>query len=691
MSGICGVIYFNGGVASKEVETMIAKIKHRGPNGVEVWQEANAGLAHLMMHITPESVYETQPLIDKHLILVADARIDNRQELISALKLANDATDSAIIMAAYKAWGTEMANRLIGDFAIVIWDSEKQEIVCVRDHVGARPLYFVHKSGQFFAFASEMKALLALDSVSATLNQTEVACYLSSMSDFRYFTGRTIYADITALKAAHWMTVTKDGLKEQYYWDLNLHKFDHLKTDEDFVRAFRDAFIEAVRCRIRTPFEVASHLSGGLDSSSVSAVANQILQKEGRTLHTYHMDVELEKCNEKDYAEALLTTQTLKHEYTRISDIDFYEAIEAVNFMTDRPNSFVVTPPAQLGWMKAAERASARVFLTGHEGDVVVDYGYDLFESELLAGNYTSFESMLQQLTQYAIHYNYASNISAWPLTKKENFVRNNILVPILSRLKQARNYQKILAILWNTKRGDKLIYSFLKTKIKDQRIVRASLGRKNIDARFSGLSPDFKAITNIEQLGIDEENDQNLVQELTKAQQIHFRKMRCFGMVQFCEILEHCGVHHGFKIAHPFLDKRVLELALVLPMKLNFSHGMLRGTMREAMRDILPEKIRTRTIKMDFSPLLLHTILHSEPNFEPVLTKYSINIKHYLNHAELMKRIEICKNNSHPNELKYSLMQQVFRSLYFQFFNNSNQFNYEKGAVQEGNAKAYG
>ena len=321
MSGICGVIYFNGGVASKEVETMIAKIKHRGPNGVEVWQEANAGLAHLMMHITPESVYETQPLIDKHLILVADARIDNRQELISALKLANDATDSAIIMAAYKAWGTEMANRLIGDFAIVIWDSEKQEIVCVRDHVGARPLYFVHKSGQFFAFASEMKALLALDSVSATLNQTEVACYLSSMSDFRYFTGRTIYADITALKAAHWMTVTKDGLKEQYYWDLNLHKFDHLKTDEDFVRAFRDAFIEAVRCRIRTPFEVASHLSGGLDSSSVSAVANQILQKEGRTLHTYHMDVELEKCNEKDYAEALLTTQTLKHEYTRISDI----------------------------------------------------------------------------------------------------------------------------------------------------------------------------------------------------------------------------------------------------------------------------------------------------------------------------------------------------------------------------------
>ena len=698
MSGICGVIYFNQQKVTMELDAMIATLQHRGPNGIEVWQEANVGLAHLMMHITPESINETQPVVDNNLILVADARIDNRQELTSTLSLDPNATDSAIVMAAYKYWGTDLANRLIGDFVVVIWDIEKQQIFCLRDHVGARPLYYVYKSGEFFAFASEMKALLTLDGISTALNQTEVAAYLSSLSDFRYFTGRTIYQEITSLKPAHWIVINKQGLKEQFYWDLNLYKFDHLKTDDDFVRAFREVFIEAVRCRIRTPFEVASHLSGGLDSSSISAVANQILEKENRAVHTFHMDVEVEKCNEKDYAEALLTTEQLKnqHQYTKINDVGFYEAIEAIHHITDRPNSFVVTPPAQLGWMKAAEKVSARVFLTGHEGDTVVDYGFDLFEETLLAGDYKTFELLLSQYSQYAIHYNYPDDISAWTMNKKEGFVRQNVLRPILGTLRKGKNYRKMLSVFLNTKGGGRLVYNLLSTKIRDQNIIKASLKRKNIDARFSILATRFKTKTNIEQVGVAETTNADPAQGLTEAQQKHFKKMRCFGMVQFCEILEHCGVHHGFKIAHPFLDKRVLELALVLPTKLNFNNGMMRGTIREAMRGILPEKIRTRTIKMDFSPLLLHTLQHTEPNFEDIFSRQtrSNNTNQYLNHAELMNRTQICKNPSLscPNELKYSLMHQIFRSLYFQlFFNNLNNFNYEKSTVPKSNAQPFG
>ncbi len=689
MSGICGIIYFNEKPVGNEINVMIDRLRHRGPDGIDVWQKANAGLAHLMMHVTPESVYEKQPLVSESgLVLVADARIDNRDELIAQLSLVNGeaSTDSELILAVYEQWGQDCVHYLIGDFAFVIWDKAKQQLFCGRDHIGARPLYYSYLEGEYFVFASEMKALLALQVVPNTLNEVEIASYIAALHDFRPFTGRTVYENITSLKPAYHLTINKSAIKEQFYWNLDLSKFDYLKTDADFVKAFRETFIEAVRCRIRTPFEVASHLSGGLDSSSVSCVAVEILQEENRLLHTFHMDVELDRCNEKAYAEAVIAEGSLKHQYTKISDFDFYEATNEITYMTDRPNSFVVTPPAQLGWMKAAQQVNARVFLTGHEGDTVVDYGFGLLEDTLLQGDYGYFEALLAQLSEYAVHYNYFDDISDWPLQKKQDFVRDIVLKPILGQLKQERKYKKIAGILLNTHRSTKMVRRFVVKKAKNQRIINKALGRKDINARFSILTDLFKTQTNVEHLTDKEYEAHHKSLPLTEKQRQHFQKLHCFGMTQFCEILEHCGVHHGFKMAHPFLDRRLLELAMVLPTTLNFNKGMMRGTLREAMKGILPEKVRTRTIKMDFSPLLVHTIVNSQPTFKSALldNNSQYDISHWINHAELMTRIEVCKNPAYSNELKNALTAQIFRSLYFSIFYSflNNQFYANAKAV---------
>jgi asparagine synthase (glutamine-hydrolysing) len=155
----------------------------------------------------------------------------------------------------------------------------------------------------------------------------------------------------------------------------------------------------------------------------------------------------------------------------------------------------------------------------------------------------------------------------------------------------------------------------------------------------------------------------------LSKEYHDHFLRIYSYGMTHFCQILEQCGVYHGFKIAHPFLDRRLIELALVLPTDLNFNHGMLRGTVREAMRGILPEKTRTRTVKMDFTPLLLHVANTTKPTFEKLTQTFFLSddfTNAWLLESDLLGRMKIYRNSAYPNEIKERLKNQLFRSIYF-------------------------
>ena len=142
MSGLIGVFERqNTGLDPTVLSRMTAVMSHRGPDGMRHWQEGRVGLGHCMLHSTPESLHETLPLSDKHsgLAITADARIDNRQELISALRLKrrhpSTITDSELILGAYQKWAEQCVDHLIGDFAFLIWDAHKQQLFGARDHL----------------------------------------------------------------------------------------------------------------------------------------------------------------------------------------------------------------------------------------------------------------------------------------------------------------------------------------------------------------------------------------------------------------------------------------------------------------------------------------------------------------------------------------------------------------------------
>ncbi|HEY3131845.1 MAG TPA: lasso peptide isopeptide bond-forming cyclase, partial [Acidobacteriota bacterium] len=320
MSAITGVYFMDGRpLDPADLKRMLKTVAHRGPNGSGLWFRGPVGLGHRMLWTTPESLRETLPLIHQtgDLVITADARIDNREELVSLLNIngrpLGEIADSELILRAYEKWGDSCPEKLLGDFAFAIWDAKKKLLFCARDHFGVKPFYY-YRSDHAFIFASEIKALLSLQEVPRRLNEVRVADYLMSMLEDKEI---TFYQGILRLQPAHCISVTREGAQIRSYWALDPTREIRYNSDGEYADAFREIFTEAVRCRLRSAFPVGSMLSGGLDSSSIVCVARQLLAQEGsRQLHTFSATFEnVPECDESQFINAVVARNGLQFHY----------------------------------------------------------------------------------------------------------------------------------------------------------------------------------------------------------------------------------------------------------------------------------------------------------------------------------------------------------------------------------------
>ena len=290
MSAIVGYVGLDGRLTVREeISRMAEALSHRGPDGRATWNEGIAGLGHCMLHTTPESLRERLPLARGNLVITADARIDNREELFSSLRLVRTKpeliTDSELILSAYRAWGEDCAQRLLGDFAFAIWDSSKRQLFCARDHFGVKPLYYYHQSRQRFVFASEIKGILCLPDIPEQINDAKIADYILETFENN---SDTFYAHVNRLPPGSMMVISEDGVRQSTYWSLGPEREIRMKSDAEYAEAFRSIFFDAVNCRLRSAFPLGTMLSGGLDSSSIACVAHELAgNRAGGNLHTF--------------------------------------------------------------------------------------------------------------------------------------------------------------------------------------------------------------------------------------------------------------------------------------------------------------------------------------------------------------------------------------------------------------------
>jgi asparagine synthase (glutamine-hydrolysing) len=664
MSGIVGIYYLDGRPVEREtLGRMVDILAHRGPDGADVWCEGSVGLGHRMLWTTHESLLEKLPLVDQtgDLVLTADARIDNRDELISALSLndrpAEKITDSQLILAAYEKWGEQCPEKLIGDFAFAIWDGRKRVLFCARDHMGVKPFYYYYQPGKFFAFASEIKGLLCLSEVPRKVNEAKVGIYLCQLSGFAQLKLDTFYQDILRLPPAHWMELSERGLGFQSYWDLDAEAKKiqiQLKSDSDYVEAFRERFTEAIACRLRSAYPVVSTLSGGLDSSSVSCVARNLLRQQNpkAELLTVYADCGVPSTDEQDYVNTVLAQGGFKHHIATVRNP--IGSAQTVTPWIDQPVQ-MPTPAMLLAIVQSVQQQGARVLLTGHDGDTIVSHGQD-YPNELIEfGEWEYLKKIV------AVQINNKKNESNAALEKEIQSKLYGYALPYLKEITKelnAKNYVKAWQVLSQVSHRwqfsvKKILYLLARSLYRHLQIRSVY---HNLQSRYGSIwksshqyiNVDFARQINLGQI-LEDEFDYQLAY-LPSEYLNHHRGITSDNMQYITEQVDGISAALAIEPRHPFLDKRLVELCLSVPAHLKFCNEFGRGVVRRAIKDILPEEVRRRRSKIDFSEFILQWMETDERKLiEDLLLEKQSKLSCYVDTNALYQEYQYFSNSATP------------------------------------------
>jgi asparagine synthase (glutamine-hydrolysing) len=247
----------------------------------------------------------------------ADVQLHNRSDLLRALGLQSGLNDCQLILEAYAKWGEECPNFLLGEFAFAIRDERRKTLFCCRDHIGFRAFLYWHK-GTRFVFAGDIEPILAFPGVPREVNRQKLAA-LAVPTGHHVRHEETFHSGIFSLPPGMSMTVDRSGIRKRRYWEPKPAGVRVPKRPEEAIEALRDLLFTAVGCRLDRDYPVASLLSGGLDSSSIVAIAARCLEKQNRELIAISAVLPEESrarfADERDYIDEFRSWPNINIEY----------------------------------------------------------------------------------------------------------------------------------------------------------------------------------------------------------------------------------------------------------------------------------------------------------------------------------------------------------------------------------------
>lgn len=554
MSCICGVLRFDGiPVTDSNLQRQINSLKSRGPDRCRSWRDGPIGLGHALMRVTEEDAFDDQPLVDRTagITLVADLRLDNREQL--AVELGIDErklpalADSAMLMAAYKKWGEDCAEHLLGDFAFAIWDGRARKLVLGRDHMGMRWAFY-YRASDFFVFGTTMRALWAVPDVPRRLDEFQIGKRL--VVDRRQRRGATIFEMIFGLPAGTVMTISAEGaVRSRRYWEPHADPV-HLGRDEAYyIETYRRLLTEAVQCRVRRAIRPAGlFMSGGFDSAAIAALAGPAVSAKGQKL------IAAASVLPEDYRGPLEDARPrveicrrampyLDVRYTTEGSFGLIDRLEANFLLTDTaysPNRIVNT-----AILDALKEGGACVVMDGHGGDYTVNpTANGWLADQLLHGRIWTF---LRELRAYKRRRN----------NSLVSLLKNEVVRPLLP--------QQLRRWLDNTRQGVPRDPFLMPITREFARAIRAKGGKP-----YGSPKPTTKGRW--------------------------WRPMRILVAMQDAAFSHgYLIAAHGLEFAQPFHDKRIVEFALAIPPALFVRDGRDRYLARKALADLYPPEFETR------------------------------------------------------------------------------------------------
>jgi len=285
VSGIAGIVRLDGGPVDRALLEKMADFQaFRGPHGRGIWCEGNVGVVHTLFKLNDDDAPAPQPAtLDGKVWITAHARVDAQAELIAALRgrgrdVVDGASDAELLLHAYHAWGQHSLAHVLGDFTFAIWDGRERRLFCAVDHFGIRPFFYAHIDDTL-VFSNSLDCVRLYPSVSEKLDDTAVGDFLL----FGQYVDpdRTIYADVRRIPRARYLIASNHRVSVQRYWEMT--EEDELDDSEPqaIIEEFRCRLLNATRDRLRTR-RVAVFMSGGLDSTLVTATATEVMREQGQ-------------------------------------------------------------------------------------------------------------------------------------------------------------------------------------------------------------------------------------------------------------------------------------------------------------------------------------------------------------------------------------------------------------------------
>ena len=523
--------------------------------GSDGFCQEGIGLGAKVFENQPESVGERQPirLEGSGVVVVAVARVDNRSALIDQLPLVEDsrgASDCEIIARSFERWGAACVERLIGDFVFAAWDPRTGDLVVARDPMGARQAYWL-SHGDSFAVASRLSCLLATPEVPREIDEHWIAGALQwalLVEDL----DRTPVRGVRRLPAGAVLRVDPRGkVRQRTFWrpetkDLRL-------TDDDAEQGFRELFLEAVRCRMRSSFPIATGLSGGLDSSAVTIAAAQIAVDPERLLAVSATFPSIAKhapsTDERRYVDAVVRKAGIAAVTVRADELSPLSHRDEIERALEAPN---VSPNAYINaaLYAAASEAGCRTLLTGVDGDSVVGHGLDALPYYLRRMRWRRLHAELEGLRTHNPRYRASLGTLLWGGAVKPQLRR---WLPAWLHRARAR----------------------LRGRVRwfPAPVFSASLDRR---ARIRERMIDLNRPT-----------------ALGAANWYGLQ-----GVLQSLQWHHALGQRWGIEPAHPFQDRRLVEFCLRLPPDQRLRNGRTRSILRRSLADLLPVEVAARLDK---------------------------------------------------------------------------------------------
>lgn len=360
---------------------MTNTIKHRGPDSSGEYFNGTCGLGHRRLSVIDLSDRARQPMFSANgrYVIVYNGEVYNYQEIgaklgfISAEKkfVPRSSSDTEIILEAFIQYGHKFIHELNGMFAFAIYDTVSNELYIYRDRMGIKPLYF-YWDGKHFAFASELKALTKLEQIPKIVNKTAVGQFLH----LGFVPApHSIYKNIFKLKSGSWIKVTKEGVDLLRYWNLRSKISGEVITREDQAMVkLSDLLISSVQYQLKSDVPFGVFLSGGIDSSLVTA---QAVMLSSVKVNTFSIGFEENKLNESEYAKAVANYLGTEHHEFIVSHNDAIKLIDSITGTYDEPFADSSCIPTML--VSKLARDHVTVTLSGEGGDELF-FGYGAYK-----------------------------------------------------------------------------------------------------------------------------------------------------------------------------------------------------------------------------------------------------------------------------------------------------------------------